>query len=171
VAAASGGTLWVSPWVTLGSNTTAQLIDLGGIGLDTLRYPLSNTSNCTIQGTLRSTDGTSVTATLGYVEALLYYDFCKVETGTALAASQRFQLLGAQNLAGGGWHPQIPETAMIVSTSDAPIRPVVLRQPLVRAFDGSSLYAAWVDANGAHTNTDTTTITASFAPLYRSLRG
>jgi hypothetical protein len=49
---------------------------------------------------------------------------------------------------------------MIVTTADAPIRPVVLRQPLVRAFDGASLYAAWVDANGAHTNTDTTTITA-----------
>jgi hypothetical protein len=171
VAAASGGTLWVSPWTTLGSNTTAQLVDLGGIGLDTLRYALSNTSNVTIQATLRSTDGTSVTATLGYVEALLYYDFCKVESGTALGASQRFQLLGAQNLSGAGWHPQVPETAMIVSTADAPIRPVVLRQPLIRAFDGASLYAAWVDANGAHTNTDTTTITASFAPLYRSLRG
>jgi hypothetical protein len=171
VAAASGGTLWVSPWSTLGSNTTAQLVDLGGIDLAALRYPLSNTSNVTIQATLRSTDGTSVTATLGYVEALLYYDFCKVESGTALGASQRFQLLGAQNFNGNGWHPQIPETAMIVTTSDAPIRPVVLRQPLVRAFDGASLYAAWVDANGAHTNTDTTTITAQFAPLYRSLRG
>jgi hypothetical protein len=171
VAAASGGTLWVSPWQTLGSNTTAQLVDLGGIDLSTLRYALSNTSNVTIQATLRSTDGTSVTATLSYVEALLYYDFCKVESGTALGASQRFQLLGVQNFSGTGWHPQLPETAMIVTTADAPIRPVVLRQPLVRAFDGASLYAAWVDANGAHTNTDTTTITAQVAPLFRSLRG
>jgi hypothetical protein len=115
VSAASGGQLWVSPWATLGSNTTAQIVDLGGIDLSVLRYALSNTSNVTIQATLRSTDGTSVTATLGYVEALLYYDFCKVESGTALGASQRFQLLGAQNLSGNGWHPQIPETALIVS--------------------------------------------------------
>lgn len=171
VSAAGGGALWVSPWVTLGSNTTAQLIDLGGIDLSQLRYALANTSNVTIQGTLRSTDGTSVTATLGYVEALLYYDFCKVESGTALGASQRFQLLGAQNLSGGGWLPQVPETAMIVSTSDAPIRPVTLRQPLVRAFEGASLYCAWLDANGAHTASDTTTITAQLAPLWRTLRG
>lgn len=167
--ASGGGTLWVSPWVTLGSNATAQLIDLGGIGLDQLRYPLSNTSNVTLQCTLRSTDGTSVTATLGYVEALLYYDFCKVESGTALAASQRFQLLGAQNLSAGGWLPQEQATAMIVSTSDAPIRPVVLRQPLVRAFSGASFYAAWCDAGGAHTSTDTTTITVTHAPLYETL--
>lgn len=171
VSAASGGALWTSPWVTLGSNTTAQLVDLGGIDLAQLRYPLSNTSNVTIQGTLRSTDGTSVTATLGYVEALLYYDFCKVESGTALAASQRFQLLGAQNLSGGGWLPQVPETAMIVTTADAPIRPVTLRQPLVKGYAGAALYAAWLDANGAHTNTDTTTITVQLAPLFRTLRG
>lgn len=170
VSAASGGTLWVSPWQTLGSNTTAQLIDLGGIGLDQLRYPLTNTSNVTIQATIRSTDGTAVTATLGYVEALLYYDFCKVESGTALGASQRFQLLGAENMSGNGYHPLHEEKAQIVTTADAFIRPVTLRQPLIRAFDGASLYAAWVDANGAHTNTDTTTVTAQMAPLWRSLR-
>lgn len=170
VRASGGGVLWTNHvWVTLGSNTTAQLVDFGGIGLDQLRYSLSNTSNITIQVSLRSATGTAVTATLGYVEALLYYDFAKVESGTALAASQRFQLLGAQNLSAGGWLPQRQETAMIVSTADAPIRPVVLRQPLVRAFSGASLYAAWVDANGAHTNTDTTTITATHAPLYETL--
>lgn len=172
VSASGGGTLWSPPnWTTLGSNTTAQLVDSGGIDLSQLRYALSNTSNVTIQIALRSATGAAVTATLGYVEALLYYDFCKVESGIALGASQRYQLLGAQNLSGGGWLPQVPETAMIVSTSDAPIRPVTLRQPLVRAFDGASLYAAWIDANGAHTNTDTTTIKVELAPLFRTLRG
>lgn len=172
VAASGGGPLWSPPnWTTLGSNTAAQLVDLGGIDLAQLRYALSNTSNVTIQISLRSVTGTAVTATLGYVEALLYYDFCKVESGTALAASQRFQLLGAQNLSGGGWLPQVPETAMIVSTSDAPIRPVTLRQPLVKGYAGSFLYAAWLDANGAHTNTDTTTVTVQLAPLFRTLRG
>lgn len=172
VAAAGGGTLWQNPnWTTLGSNTTAQLVDLGGVDLDQLRYALSNTSNITIQIALRSTDGASVTATLGYVECLLYYDFCKVESSVALGASQRYQLLGAQNLSSGGWLPQVPETAMIVTTSDAPIRPVTLRQPLVRAFDGASLYAAWLDAGGAHTASDTTTVTVQLAPLWRTLRG
>lgn len=172
VRASGGGTLWTNQaWITLGSNTTAQLVDFGGIGLDQLRYPLSNTSNITLQCSLRSATGTAVTATLGYVEALYYYDFAKVESGTALAASQRFQLLGAQNLSGSGWHPSAVETAMIVTTADAPIRPVVLRQPLVKGYDGASLYAAWIDANGAHTSTDTTTIKVDVAPLYRSLRG
>lgn len=171
VSAASGSVLWVSPWQTLGSNTTAQLIDLGGTGLDQLRYPLSNTSNITVQGTLRSTDGTSVTVTLDYIECLFYYDFCRVESTAGLAAGQRYQLLGAQNLSGGAWLPMVPEGAKIVTTADAFIGEATIKQPLVKAYAGASLYAAWCDSGGAHTDTDTAAISVGVAPLYRGLRG
>jgi hypothetical protein len=170
VSAAGGSVLWVSPWISLDTNTTAQLLDMQGIGLDMLRSPLANTSNVTIQGAIRSTDGTSVTATLDYLEALLYYDFCTIEQG-GLASGQRYQLLGAQNLSGGGWQPLIPEQAKVVTAADAEITEAVLRQSLVRAFADSSLYLAWMEDDGGHTATDTTSVSAGMASLYRSLRG
>lgn len=170
VAASGGSTLWVSPWVTCGANTTAQLLDLQGIGLDMLRYPLANTSNVTIQGALRSSDGSSVTATLDYLEALLYYDFCVVDNG-GLASGQQYRLLGAQNLSGGGWLPLASDQAKVVTTADASIKDAIFRQTLVRAFADASLYLAWTESDGGHTATDTTTVTCQMAPLWRSLRG
>ena len=38
--------------------------------------------------------GTAITATLDYIEAILYYDWCVVEASSGLGASQRYQLLG-----------------------------------------------------------------------------
>jgi hypothetical protein len=100
VAAASGGTLWVSPGRRLDRTPPRSWWIWAASAWTALRYALSNTSNVTIQATLRSTDGTSVTATLGYVEALLYYDFCKVESGTALGRKPALSAAGAQNLSG-----------------------------------------------------------------------
>ena len=94
---ASGNTLWQGDWRALpGSNTTAQLIDLGGSSLDALRSPLTGTASVILLVTLRSTDGTSVTATLDYLEALLVYDVAMVEASGGLAAGQRYQCLAAQ---------------------------------------------------------------------------
>ena len=39
------------------------------------------------------------------------------------------------------------------------------------ALTGASLWLAWTDSGGAHTATDTTTITAQQAPLWHTLRG
>lgn len=172
VSAAGGSVLWApATWHTLGANTSGQLIDLGGIGLDQLRYPLSNTTNITVQIALRSISGTAVTATLDYIECLFYYDFCRVESSAGLASGQRYQLLGAQNLSGGPWLPVVPEQAKIVTTADALIGEATIKQPLVRAYAGASLYAGWVDSGGAHTDTDTAAISAGVAVLYRGLRG
>ena len=172
VMTASSNTLWQSQWMSLpGSNTTAQLVDLGGSTLDALRVPLSNTTSVILQVALRSSDGTSVTATLGYLEALLVYDFAIVEASSGLGASQRYQCLAAQNMSGGGWLPLIPAAALVVASSDAPVTTAVIRGTLPRAFSGASLWVAWRESDGGHTNTDTATITISHAPLYRSLRG
>lgn len=171
VAAAGGAALWVGPFVQIGSNGTAQLLDLGGIDLSNLRTPLTNVSNVTLQGTLRSIDGTSVTATLDYMEVILYYgDFCKIESAAGLAATQRYQLFGAGNLAGGGWLPMRDELCQVASSADMPLAPAFSRPRLVKAFAGASLYVAWVDANNAHTNTDTSTITVLHAPLWSTLQ-
>ncbi len=169
---ASGNTLWQDgTWQTLGSNTTAQLIDLRGSSLDALRSPLTGTTSVILVVSLRSTDGTAVTATLGYLEALLVYDFAIVEAASGLAASQSYQCLAAQNLSGGGWLPLVPAQASVRGASDALIKTAAIYGTLPRAYAGASLWVAWKEADGAHTNTDTSTITVSHAPLYRSLRG
>lgn len=167
----SVATLWAGPWVSLGSNTTAQLVDLSETGLDMLRVPIAGTPNVIIQIAIRSISG-SVTVTLDYVEALLAYDVCLVDSGGAgLGASQRYELAGAQNLAGGPWLPLVPESALICDGSGNPLKTARILGTLPRAYVGAALYVAWIDTNGAHTNTDTTTVTIQHAPLYASLRG
>jgi hypothetical protein len=169
---ASGNTLWQSQWIGLpGSNTTAQLVDLQGSTLDMLRSPLTGTASVILLVTLRSTDGTSVTATLDYLEALLCYDFAIVEAASGLGASQRYQCLAAQNMSGGGWLPLVPAQASVRDSSDVLIKPAAIYGTLPRAFAGASLWMAWRESDGGHTDTDTSTVSVSHAPLYRSLRG
>lgn len=167
----AGNTLWTGPWVTLSTNTTAQLVDCLGSGLDSLRVPISNTSSVLVQIGLRSIDGTAITATLDYVEAILYYDWCVVEAASGLGSSQRYQLLGAQNLSGGGWLPLTPPAALVTDGSDTPVKAAVIKGQLVRAFSGCSLYVAWKESDGGHTKTDTAAVSVSHCALYRSLRG
>ena len=83
VQTASGATLAVLPWVQLGSDTSAQFVDFGATTLDALRVPLSNTTSVIILGEIRSLSG-SVTATLSYIEALLYYWVIRMDAEQAL---------------------------------------------------------------------------------------
>ena len=168
---ASGNTLWQGTWVAISTNVSAQLVDLGGSTLDALRVPLSNTTSVVLLVTLRSSDGTSVTATLDYLEALLVYDFAIVEAANGLSAGQRYQCMAAQNMSGGGWLPLVPPVALVADSSDGPVKPAVIKGTLPRAFSGASLWVAWRETDGGHTNTDTATITINHAPLFRSLRG
>jgi hypothetical protein len=124
-----------------------------------------------LQIALRSTDGTSVTATLDYVEALVAYDVAIVEASGGLSTSQRYQCLAAQNLSGGGWLPHVPAEASVRDASDVLIKSAAIYGTLPRAFAGASLWVAWRESDGGHTDTDTSTVSISHAPLYRSLRG
>jgi hypothetical protein len=167
-----GATLWVSSWVGLGSNTTAQLVDFGSAPLDMLRLPLASTvaANVKVVVRLRSTDGTAVSATLDYVDVLLAYDVCVV-VSSGLASGERLLLAGAQNLAGGGWLPMLVEGAIVLDGSDIATKPARIHGQLPRAFTGCSLFVAWVGSDGGHSSADTSTISADLAPLWRSLRG
>jgi len=159
------------PIVTLGSDTTAQLIDLGGYPLDTLRNAITTAPNVTVKLQVSSTDGTAVTLTLDYVETLLYYDFCSI-TGSRSASTDRMYLLGAQNLNGSAYLPSAIPGALITTNTDTVRNLGVLRGTLPRAFSGASLYATTVTSGtNAHTASDTITVTAQLAPLYRTLRG
>ena len=171
VQTASGAALWDGPWVPLQSATTAQYVDLGGSALDAIRTPLGAAASIVVVVELASIDGTSVTATLDAVEAILAYDWCVVSLAAALATGQKLQLFGAQCVANGPWLPQSPPIAVPTDGSDVRVGTAWVAGAAPRAIVGASLYVAWVDAGGAHTASDTTTCTIQHAPLYRTTRG
>lgn len=170
VQTAGGAALWRSDWTPLSTDTTAQIVDLGATPLDSVRVPLSSAANVKVVISIRSTTGASVGATLDYVELLLAYDYCVIESA-GLATGESYLLYGAQNLNGGGWLPLVPEAAAVVDGSDVVTKPAKILGQLPRAVQGGSLYLGWYGSGRAHTKTDTGTVTADNAPLYRSLRG
>ena len=168
----AGSTLWAGPWVPIGSNTTAQLIDLQGTALDAARVPGSGATEAVPVVNIKSTDGTSVTATLDTLDILLAYTVGSIDGGAGLASGQSYQVYSAQNYAGGGWLPlPAPVASVVDSSTGANIRRCVARGEMPLALSGASLWLAWVDSGGAHTATDTTTISAQSAPLWHTLRG
>jgi hypothetical protein len=172
VQTAGGVVLWQSSWARLSTDTTAQLIELGGAPLTSLRVPLpaATAANIKVVAYLRSSDGTAVSATLEYLDVLLAHDYCVIDSA-GLAAGEKLVAYGAQNLSGGGWLPMQTPTAAVLDGSDIQTKPAKIRGQLIRAFEGASVYVAWVGASRAHTKTDTATITIDHAPLWRSLRG
>jgi hypothetical protein len=172
VQTAGGVRLWWSGWARLSTDATAQLIELGGAPLTNLRVPLpaATAANIKVVAYLRSSDGTAVSATLDYLDCLLAYDYCAIDSA-GLAAGEKLVAYGAQNLSGGGWLPMQTPTAAILDGSDIQTKPANIRGLLIRAFAGASVYVAWVGSGRAHTKTDTATLTVDHAPLWRTLRG
>ncbi len=168
----AGSVLWAGPWVPIGSNTTAQLIDLQGTALDAARLPGSGATQAVPVVNIKSTDGTSVTATLDTLDILLAYTVGSIDGGAGLSSGQSYQVYSAQNYAGGGWLPlPSPVASVVDSSTGANIRRCVARGEMPLALQGASLWLAWADSGGAHTATDTTTIGAQSAPLWHTLRG
>lgn len=159
------------PWSrALGSNTTAQIVDLGGWAPDFVRLPIIPSAQISVEIWMRSIDGTSVTATASTFDALLYYDF-GVTSSFDVSSAGSLYLLGAQNLS-GAYLPLNPPRAVFMDATPAPTQRVTFRGTIPRAWSGSSLYLAWyVASTGLATATDTSSVTVTHAPLYRSLRG
>lgn len=155
---------------TLGSDTTGQFVDFGGVSLEAIRNTVVSGGSA-IQATfeIASTDGTSVTVQLDYSEMLLYYDYMAVE---APATSLAFWLAGAQNINGGVWLPMAQGVAVTVDSSNVQQVACVARGTYPRAFSGASLYMAmYATTTKAHVVAHTATITVNHAPLYRVMRG
>jgi len=168
----AGSTLWAGPWVPIGTNTTAQLVDLLGTGLESARLPGAGAMQAVPVVNIKSTDGTSVTATLDTLDILLAYTVGSIDGGAGLSAGQSYQIYSAQNYAGGGWLPlPAPIASVVDSSTGAHIRRCVARGEMPLAMQGASLWLAWVDSGGAHTATDTTTISAQSVPLWHTIRG
>jgi hypothetical protein len=174
----AGTVTYTSPLLTLpaGAATTSTLLDFGVFDLSVLRSIFNATLAPVVLVDLLSSDGTSVTARLDYIEILLYRTFCLIpDTGLDGAFSLVVEQANDYNV-NGVVTPSTPPRLYSVTTADGLLNaPISYRGMLPRAYAGASLWLGWLDngasANISHTTTATLTATATHLPLFHTLRG
>jgi hypothetical protein len=155
---------------------TATLVDFGVLLLPS-QYLASVTAADDIAMAMyvRSIDGSAVAVTCGYVEVLLYYDFCQI----SVAGNQNMTVASNEYLYVDSYvsktnYPALPRPiprARIYSSADVMNYVCEIRGSVPRYYSGASLYAAWVNISDLHTTTWAATISAFHAPLFKTLRG
>lgn len=157
------------------ASATSTLLDFGWIDTQSIRSVLSATLGILVVFTLSSSDGTSVTARLDYMETLLYYTFATVTDAATNGGLISLVVEQANDYnVNSIVVPNAVPRAYAFGTSDwAGER--AYRGQLPRAYSGASLYVSWlgtgaVGTNGVHTTTDTATLTAQHLPLAHTLR-
>ena len=124
---------------------------------------------------LNSSDGTSVTARLDYIEILLYRTFCLIPD-TGLSSTRSLVVEQANDYNGNGvFVPSAPPRMYSITTSSGSLyAPVAYRGTLPRAYASANLWLGWLDsgasANLSHTTTATLTVTAQHLPMAHTLR-
>lgn len=155
------------PWVPASiSSGVTVLLDLGGFSLPYLRTLRSGlTPSITVQLRARSSNGSAVTGTLATVETLAYYTFCQYfDPDNTTRITTYLEQTG---------RPAIPISTEAYAEGAGVLLgpvPVIGRPPVY--ISGASLWIAW-RTNGSNVIVEsaTTTITATQAPLYHTLRG
>lgn len=173
VATSVGTVFYTSPLQALPAATaTSTLMDFGYFDVGAIRSIAGSTLALSITFFIHSIDLTSVTATLDYVETLLYYTFATttgfVEAGEVLVIEQA----NDYNL-NGIIVPTNPPRVYATLTNDWR-RKIAYVGALPRAINGASLYLAWLSGgtdNTTHDTADTATVTAQYLPVYQTLRG
>lgn len=178
---AGSGRIYLSP--VIAGNAATALLDFGYVDLSLYRDIPSLTSLQIDTGVrVLSSNGSSASATLSYLEFLLYYTFCTLEHNSGLAA-QGATLLRVGQFTVVTNRPCLPLQRPIahgISTSTG--RPRIGVAPIrgtpPQYFNGASLYAGWnrtsssgITGPNDHRTTDQMTVTATHAPLWRTLRG
>jgi len=158
-----------------GASTTSTLLDFGYFDLSVLRSVHAATLVPSIQFLLVSSDGTSVTARLDYVETLLYYTFATVPSAnTASTRSLVVEQANDYNVNGIVTPNAAPRVYAITTSTGVFYSMVRYRGTLPRAYSGASLYLGWLSAGAAanvsHDTADTVTATVSHIPIAHTLR-
>jgi hypothetical protein len=178
---------WTKPAVVLlGSGSMSNVVvDLGTWPMPSGRRANGLAAlNFDLYLDVRSTDGSSVTATFSFSELLLYYTFCRIKTLYQTLASQddlpNTSYLYVDCFQEQTGYPCLPHPnpmAWRVDTSGTVFRmPYTIIGTPPRSFAGASLYACWMSAANALTQptratADAATLAARHAPLWRSFRG
>lgn len=164
--------VYISPQWIQTTATVSTLVDTGYFSLATVRFYTGIASpSLNVVLRYRSTNGSNATVTLTSSQYLLYYDFCIIGSSGAVTLtntdSYLFDCFPVQsNIAAlPYWPGRVLVTHDSVATASVDYRGV-----LPRYWYGSSLWLAWLDS-GAYTTTQTATVTAAQAPLFRTVRG
>lgn len=168
-------TAWQSlPVLSIG---TTNMLYAGTFSLDGQRVPIATALPIELRFHLKSIDGTSVACTVDYTEAVFAYAVAEITQDitsglTYGSGGNLLYLTTAQNLNGSAWLPLIPPRVYVaLSAGVNPTYTLSQRGRAPTGISGASLWAAWTSTNGAHVTTDTLRLTATHAPLYRTLRG
>jgi hypothetical protein len=168
--------IYRSPWVSP-SGTGTTLVDLGSFPTNVFRRSLAMTTpKVYILLYIRSTTGASASVNLTYTELLYCYDFARIDSNSfAVNGSSDYVLVDqfAEQTSYVCLPFDSPRVIGVLSgVSGSPEAVLPHRGTLPRYIDGASLYAAWMTTTSyTHTTTAATTITATHAPLWRTLRG
>lgn len=153
----------------------ATLVDFGQLAFpDLFLASVATTAPFGFTMLVRSTNGSAVAVTLGYVEMLFYYDFCKIAftSGIDVSLSEYLYIDSFVIKSGYGALPRPRANAWIYSSADLPNYACVLRGTPPRYYSGASLYVAWTKTAGdLHATTYAAAVSAFHAPLFKTLRG
>lgn len=156
--------------------STATWVDFGPLNL-TSQYLASVTAadDISLVMEVRSTNGSAVAVTCAYIEVLLYYDFCRLQVagGQNLTVASN-EYIYVDSFVTKTNYPALPRErprAWVYSSGNVMNYSCEIRGTPPRYYSGASLYAAWVDISKLHTTTWAATLTATHAPLFKTLRG
>jgi len=170
--ATTTSTLWQSSYQpSRASGGVKTMIDLGDTPLDFFRLNNTTVGTFKVQPYYYSSDGSATAGSIVSMEVLFYYELCKI---TAPKTGGRFSfdatsISAFREVSNFPALPTVPE-GMRAQLSGADVAAVLSGTP-PRYHSGASLWAAWLEPNFIHGNTDTLTLTATHAPLYAVARG
>jgi hypothetical protein len=161
-----------SPWVyptDSGSGTT--LLDMGTFEPSFLRRTRGGTGSIVVRILYSSTDGGSASATLSYVELLSYYTFCTVATNVSVTSTVGQYMDTFMERSNRPALPlDYPISYGATASTGALLGNNTIRGTAPKYYSGASLYLGWT-VGGAHSTSETFTVSATHAPLYHTLRG
>lgn len=167
------------PWVRA-NGTQDQVFDLGAFRLSPAMHGYMANATAQLIGfdlEYRSGTGGATTGTLERAYILQAYDFASLLTPSALSASlapstsYAFIMNSVAVRAGAARVLRPPVSGIVHNTTGEIVIPLTARGMVPRAVSGASLWLCWQRMNAAHTVANTITVTATSAPLARTLRG
>lgn len=172
----SSGTLGdyaYGPWVRP-NGTQNQMMDLGPlhVPVSLQEYMAVGSQRIAFDLDVRSGDGSAASATIDRIYALQAYTFCTIlDTPIGTSSSFAYLLNGFVIYDGSARIANPPNTGLILNSTEEMTQPMIPRGAPPRAFSGASLWLNWQRMNTGHSTSNTITVTATTAPLYRTIRG
>lgn len=157
--------------LTVGSR---RLYDLGDVPVPAVPFGGHDDANLTFGVTLqmkKSSAADTVTATVSYIEVLLYYEFCTI-SAVSVTSSEIARVVGFASQTGRTSLP-LPAPVAVRTGSSQTLQIAALEGQAPRYRRGASLWIAGLTEDapgGTKNNAHTFTVSAQQCPLWRSIR-